>query len=559
MNLQRFGIRLLNPFTFLRRTTSFKFKRHHSAQAKFPTIDGRVDVSSELLKTKNEKGLELQTHYQKLLQTTYSGGGENARQRHTIRNKKLLARDRISKLLDKNTDFLELSPLAGLDLEYGTVASAGLVTGIGTVSGQQCMIVANDATVKGGTLFPIGVKKQLRAQEIAEKNRLPLVFLIDSGGAFLPLQAEIFPETGGRVFYNEAVMSANGIPVICIVCGSCTAGAAYVPTMAEEAVIVDKIGTIFLGGPPLVKAATGEIVSAEDLGGAMLHSSISGCTDYFAVNEEEAIDKSKQIVSTFNQSGSSPAKGPIEPPLFKTDDLIGLSMFDGQDLPMYQVIARIVDGSRLQEFKKEFGVQLITGFAHIEGFMVGIVANNGPMTSHAALKGAHFIDLCCQRSIPIVFLQNIIQEGPSSDGAKMGELIKDQAKMMHAVACAQVPKITVIVGGSYGPESYAMCGRSFDPSFLYTWPSAKVAMDTVDNLVLKYKSQYAESAGEGDDVNKEARTKFQSESNVYYGSSRLWDDGVILPQDTRKFLGMSLRASAFSSAEQRRISGIYRM
>ncbi|EDO46914.1 predicted protein, partial [Nematostella vectensis] len=504
----------------------------------FPTLDGRFDRNSELFQECKRRGEEVEISYKNLISVAKQGGGESARQRHTIRNKKLLVRERISRLLDKGSDFLEFSPLAGLDLEYGTIASAGVVSGIGRVSGNLCVILANDATVKAGTLYPIGVKKQLRAQEIAEQNRLPLIFLVDSGGAFLPLQAEIFPETGGRTFYNEAVMSSCGVPVVCVVCGSCTAGAAYVPTMAEETVIIDKIGTIFLGGPPLVKVCFSSFLAAlkgQGHGTAHVWSHVSGCTDHFATDEKSSLEMTRQIVASLNRKElPAPSSSYIEPPLYQSDDLVALSQFDKEILPIYQIISRIVDGSRFQEFKAKYGPELVCGFAHIYGNVVGVVANNGSVTSQSALKGAHFIGLCCQRDVPLVFLQNTTSPQRPLTADAAGQLIKDMAKMIHSVACAQVPKFTIIMGGSYGPESFAMCGRSFDPRFIYTWPSARVAMDSPENLTKMALIQGENQSDNQDEKEAKLLKKYDAESGAYYGTARLWDDGVILPQDTRK-------------------------
>lgn len=531
----------------------------------FKVIDGYVDRNSPAFLSKLTQQTEILKSFKEFTNIALLGGGEKAIERHTKRNKKLLVRERLSKLLDDGTDFLELSQFAGLDLEYGNVPSAGVVSGIGQVAGQLCVIVANDATVKGGTIYPIAVKKQLRAQEIAEVNKLPCIFLMDSGGAFLPLQADIFPETGGRVFYNEAVMSMNAVPTICVVCGSCTAGAAYVPTMADEAVIVDKIGTIFLGGPPLVKAATGEVVSAEELGGALMHSSVSGCTDHFEADEDSAMETTRNIVATLNRE-QWVTSSDVQAPLFDSDDLLALALYDNTQFPIYEILARLVDGSQFQEFKTRFGPELITGFARVHGYLVGIIANNGELTSQASLKGTHFVELCCQRNVPLLFLQNTLPQTHAGLPVENSAcLIKDQAKLMSAVACAQVPKITVIMKGSYGPSSYAMCGRSFNPRFLFTWPTAQVAMDTVEDMV---SMCCAEREAEDDSLDEEKlvalkeklSNKFEKESNGYYGSARLWDDGVILPQETRKVLGQSLRA-ALSSFPRGQGSnfGVFRM
>ncbi|XP_022804245.1 methylcrotonoyl-CoA carboxylase beta chain, mitochondrial-like [Stylophora pistillata] len=531
----------------------------------FKVIDGNVDRNSPAFLSKQTQQTEILKSFEEYTNMALLGGGEKAIERHTKRNKKLLVRERLSKLLDDGTDLLEFSQFAGLDLEYGNVPCAGVVTGIGQIAGQLCVIIANDATVKGGTIYPIAVKKQLRAQEIAEVNKLPCIFLIDSGGAFLPLQADIFPETGGRVFYNEAVMSMNAVPTICVVCGSCTAGAAYVPTMADEAVIVDKIGTIFLGGPPLVKAATGEVVSAEELGGALMHSSVSGCTDHFEADEESAMETTRSIVATLNREQwvTSPD---VQAPLFDCDDLLTLALHDSTQFPIYEILARLVDGSQFQEFKTRFGPEIITGFARVHGGIVGCVANARNVTSQASLKGTHFVELCCQRNIPLLFLQNIVPQTPATSSAENSAcLIKDQAKMMSAVACAQVPKITVIMKGSYGPSSYAMCGRSFDPHFLYTWSTARVAMDTVEDMVSMCCAEHDTDDDSLDEeklvaLKEKLSKKFEKESQGYYGSARLWDDGVILPQDTRKVLGQSLRAALSSFPRgQRSNFGVFRM
>lgn len=539
--------------------------RAASSRCKFKVIDGYIDKNSPEFRTKIPERTEVLSSFQEKTNLALRGGGEKAIERHMKRNKKLLVRDRLRKLLDDGTEFLELSQFAGLDLEYGDVPCAGVVSGVGQVSGQLCVIVANDATVKGGTIYPIAVKKQLRAQEIAEVNQLPCIFLIDSGGAFLPLQADIFPETGGRVFYNEAILSMKGIPTICVVCGSCTAGAAYVPTMADEAVIVEKIGTIFLGGPPLVKAATGEVVTAEELGGAMMHSSISGCTDHFEEDEESALETTRNIMATLNRNQHF-ISSDVQAPLYDSEDLLTLALYDSVRFPIYQILARLLDGSQFQEFKAKFGSTLITGFAHIYGYLVGIVANNGFLTSQASLKGAHFVELCSQRNIPLVFLQNTVPKFTESlPIEEQACLIKDQAKMMSAVACAQVPKITVVMKSSLGPSSYAMCGRSFDPCFLFTWPTARVAMDTAQEMTGQFFAESEVTDDEtNDDKQKELKDKmlkkFEKESHAYYGSARLWDDGVILPEDTRKVLGLSLRAvlSSSSSKDGNRF-GVFRM
>ncbi|KFR15573.1 hypothetical protein N306_13108, partial [Opisthocomus hoazin] len=471
-----------------------------------------------------------------LLETVSKGGGENAILRHTQRNKKLFVRERLKLLLDDES-FLELSPLAGLNLPYGDVPAAGCLTGIGKICGVWCVFVANDATVKGGTIYPIGVKKQLRAQEIAMQNRLLSVYLVDSGGAFLPLQSELFPDKshGGRIFYNEAIMSAMRIPQVAVVCGSCVAGGAYVPTMAEEAVIIDKIGTLFLGGPPLEKAATGEYVSPEDLGGARLHSEVSGCSDHFASSEKEAYECIRNIISTLNYDPLPEEVVEHDSPLYSSDELLGLAPQDCRcTLPVKLILSRLMDGSRFQEFKANYGTTLVTGFGHVQGRLVGIVANNGELSHDASLKGSHFVQLCSQRSIPILFFQNTAPHtaGPANI-SQVWHLLKAQASMMAAVACAAVPKITIVIGGCYGSESYVMCGRSFSPNFLFLWPNARVAL--VDSRHFSTVPQAGDSDCAGDELElKQLKEKLEEESSAFYSSARLWDDGIILPQNTRK-------------------------
>ncbi|NXS93801.1 MCCB carboxylase, partial [Jacana jacana] len=484
-----------------------------------------------------------------LLETASRGGGESAILRHTQRNKKLFVRERLKLLLD-DEPFLELSPLAGLDLPYGDVPAAGCLTGVGKICGVWCVFMANDATVKGGTIYPIGVKKQLRAQEIALQNRLCSVYLVDSGGAFLPLQSELFPDKlhGGRVFYNEAIMSAMRIPQVAVVCGSCVAGGAYVPTMAEEAVIIDKIGTLFLAGPPLVKAATGEDVSPEDLGGAKLHSKVSGCSDHFASSEEEAYECIRNVISTLNYQPEPGEAVQPDSPLYSPEELLGLAPRDYRcTLPVKLVLSRLMDGSRFQEFKANYGTTLVTGFGHVEGHLAGVVASNGELSHHAALKGSHFVQLCGQRGVPILFLQNTAPQAPQPTSPTQ-VLLKAQASMMAAVACAPVPKITIVIGGCYGTESYVMCGRSFSPNFLFLWPNARVGL--VDS---RHFPAVPDGDAAGDEPGlKELRENFiallwcsrvfnsplvsrlEEESSAFYSSARLWDDGVILPQNTRK-------------------------
>ncbi|KAI3368494.1 hypothetical protein L3Q82_025506, partial [Scortum barcoo] len=466
-------------------------------------------------------------------------GGENAIARHTQRNRKLLVRDRLRLLLDDDC-FLELSPFGGLGLPYGDIPSAGSVSGIGRINGLWCMFIANDATVKGGTSYPITVKKQLRAQEIAIQNRLPCVYLVDSGGAFLPLQSEIFPDKnqGGRTFYNEAIMSAMKIPQVSVVCGSCTAGGAYVPTMAEEAVIVHQIGTIFLGGPPLVKAATGEEVTPEDLGGARLHAAVSGCVDHFAWEEKEAYDYTRNIISTLNFQLPEKEEGHEEEPLYSSEELLGLAPKNyNYSLDVKMLVSRLTDGSRFQEFKARYGTTLVTGFAKIHGHLVGIVANNGELSYQASLKGSHFVQLCDQRDIPLLFLQNTAPTAALTLSTTQADVnsnrLKAQGSFMSAVACASVPKITVVFGGCHGADSYAMCGRAFDPNFLFLWPNARVSMTAPGHAasLLPPDSEQEEEKQE-DKLNR----RLEEESSAFFSSGRLWDDGVILPQDTRKVL-----------------------
>ncbi|EGF83390.1 hypothetical protein BATDEDRAFT_34155 [Batrachochytrium dendrobatidis JAM81] len=497
------------------------------------------------------------------------GGGEVARKRHLSRNK-LLPRDRVDALLDPGSPFLELSQFAGHELYDANVPAGGIITGIGRVSGVECMIVANDSTVKGGTYFPITVKKHLRAQEIAKENRLPCIYLVDSGGANLPQQADVFPdkEHFGRIFFNQANMSAAGIPQIAIVLGSCTAGGAYVPAMADESVIVKNQGTIFLAGPPLVKAATGEVVSAEDLGGADLHCRTSGVTDYYAQSDEHALQLGRQIVTNLNYTKNHQVTVcPIEEPLYPPSELGGI-VGDNLRKPydMKQVIARIVDGSKFSEFKELYGTQLVTGFARIHGFPVGIVANNGILFSECALKGAHFIELCSQRKIPLIFLQNItgFMVGKS---AEAGGIAKNGAKMVTAVATAQVPKITVLCGGSFGAGNYGMCGRAYSPRFLWTWPTSRIsvmggeqAAGVMAQITRDSKAKKGEtwSVEAEEEFKKPIFERYESEGHPYYASARLWDDGIIDPADTRSVLALSLSAALNAPIPDTKF-GIFRM
>jgi 3-methylcrotonyl-CoA carboxylase beta subunit len=496
-----------------------------------------------------------------------SGGGEAARAKHTARGK-LLPRERIRQLLDPGSPFLELSQLAAYKVYEDLVPSAGLITGIGRVSGHECLIIANDATVKGGTYYPLTIKKHIRAQEVAQQNRLPCIYLVDSGGAFLPAQDEVFPDRDhfGRIFYNQANLSAAGIPQIAVVMGSCTAGGAYVPAMSDEAVIVRNQGTIFLGGPPLVKAATGEVVSAEDLGGADVHSRISGVTDHYAMDDAHALAITRRIVSNLNITKyiSLKTEKPEEP-LHPPEELYGVIPVDARKpFDVREVIARVVDGSRLDEFKPLYGTTLVCGFARLFGYPVGIIANNGILFSESALKGAHFVELCCQRNIPLIFLQNItgFMVGRKYEA---GGIAKDGAKMVTAVACAKVPKLTVVIGGSFGAGNYAMCGRAYSPRFMWMWPNARIsvmggeqaagvlAQVRRDNLKGKPWSTEEEEA-----FKDPIRKQYEAQGHPYYASARLWDDGIIDPKDTRTVLGLGLSAALNAPIEETKF-GVFRM
>ncbi|HYF85452.1 carboxyl transferase domain-containing protein [Azospirillum sp.] len=497
------------------------------------------------------------------------GGGAKARDKHLARGK-LLPRERIRQLLDVGSPFLELSQLAADGVYAEDIPSAGIIAGIGSVAGQECMIVANDATVKGGTYFPLTVKKHLRAQEIAQQNNLPCIYLVDSGGANLPNQDEVFPDRDhfGRIFYNQANMSAEGIPQIAVVMGSCTAGGAYVPAMSDEAIIVRNQGTIFLGGPPLVKAATGEVVSAEDLGGADVHSRTSGVTDHYAMNDAHALAMARRVVSNLNRAKhiDLDLREPEEP-AFDPRELYGVIPSDARKpFDVREVIARVVDGSRFDEFKPLYGTTLVTGFAHIFGYPVGIIANNGILFSESALKGAHFVELCCQRRIPLVFLQNItgFMVGRKYEA---GGIAKDGAKLVTAVACAKVPKFTVIIGGSYGAGNYGMCGRAYSPRFMWMWPNARISVmggEQAAGVLAQVKRDAMEAQGKPWSAEDEEalkapiRAQFERESHAYYASARLWDDGIIDPADTRMVLGLGLSAS-LNAPVPKTPFGVFRM
>jgi 3-methylcrotonyl-CoA carboxylase beta subunit len=497
------------------------------------------------------------------------GGGEATRARHASRGK-MLARERVDLLLDPGTAFLELSPLAANGMYGGDVHSASIITGVGRVSGRECVIVANDATIKGGTYYPMTVKKHLRAQDIARQNNLPCIYMVDSGGAFLPQQDEIFPDERhfGRIFYNQANMSAQGIAQIAIVMGSCTAGGAYVPAMSDESIIVRNQGTIFLGGPPLVKAATGEIVTAEELGGADVHSRQSGVTDHYAQNDAHAIGIARRIVSTLKPPQRAPLnmREPREP-LFAREEIYGVVPADGRKpFDVRDVIARIVDGSQFDEFKKLYGQTLVCGFAYIWGYPVGIVANNGILFSESALKGTHFVELCCQRDIPLVFLQNItgFMVGKKYEA---GGIARDGAKLVTAVATAAVPKFTVVIGGSYGAGNYGMCGRAFSPRFLWMWPNARISVmggEQASIVLSTLRRENIEAKGgtwsneEEREFQAPIRAQYESQGNPYYATARLWDDGVIDPMDTRLVLALGLSAAANAAVEPTTF-GLFRM
>src|SRR6476469_7488305 len=503
-----------------------------------PRIDTHLDVRGDEFRKNREHMQELVADLERRLERVRAGGGDAQVERHRARGK-LLARERIERLVDRGAAFLEFSALAGEGLYDDEAPGAGIVTGIGPVAGLPCVIVANDATVKGGTYYPVTVKKHLRAQEIAEQNDLPCVYLVDSGGAFLPLQSEVFPDRDhfGRIFYNQARMSARGIPQIAVVMGSSTAGGAYVPAMCDESVIVHGTGTIFLGGPPLVKAATGEDVTPEELGGADVHTRISGVADHYANDDEHALRIAREIVRNLNRPAPPPpVNRDPELPVLDASELLGVIPRDPrQSYDVREVIARIVDGSLLHEFKALYGDTLVCGFAHVHGMPVAIVANNGILFSESALKGTHFVELAAARRIPLVFLQNITGFMVGRE-YEAGGIAKDGAKMVTAVACAEVPKFTVVIGGSYGAGNYAMCGRAYSPRQLWMWPNARISVmggeqaATVLTMV-------------GDADPDEIRATYEAEGSPYYSTARLWDDGIIDPLDTRRVLALGLAAA----------------
>ncbi len=497
------------------------------------------------------------------------GGSERSRERHLARGK-LLPRDRVMGVLDPGSAFLELSQLAAYGMHSGDIHSAGIITGIGRVAGRECLIICNDATIKGGTYYPETVKKHIRAQEIAWQNRLPCIYMVDSGGANLPHQADIFPDRDhfGRSFYNQARMSGEGIPQIAVVMGSCTAGGAYVPAMADESIIVRKQGTIFLGGPPLVKAATGEEVSAEDLGGADVHARLSGVVDHYALNDSHALELARSIVGNLRPPDKATVNmQPPKPPAYDPDEIDGvvpsslMTQYDARD-----VIARLVDGSEFDEFKALYATTIVTGFAHIEGIPVAILANNGILYSDTAQKAAHFIELAAQRHIPLLFLQNITGFMVGRD-AEAGGIARNGAKMVTAVACANVPKVTVITGGSYGAGNYAMCGRSYSPRFLFTWPNARISVmggEQAASVLATVRRSNLEAAGkEWSTQDEEAfkdpiRDQYEREGHPYFATARLWDDGIIAPRETRRVVALSLSAALNAPIEDSRF-GVFRM
>jgi acetyl-CoA carboxylase carboxyltransferase component len=497
------------------------------------------------------------------------GGGPKYVERHRAQGK-LPVRERIDLLLDRRSPFLELSPLAAFDMYDNDAPAAGLVTGIGRVSGREVLIVANDATVKGGTYYPITVKKHVRAQQIALDNRLPCIYLVDSGGAFLPLQAEVFPDRDhfGRIFFNQARMSAQRIPQIAVVMGSCTAGGAYVPAMSDETIIVNGTGTIFLGGPPLVKAATGEEVTAEELGGADVHTRFSGVADYFAEDDAHAIELCRTVVSTLNNAKCLPADmTAAEDPKYDPAEIYGVVNVDlRKPYDVHEVIARMVDGSRFDEFKERYGTTLVTGFARLHGFLVGIIANNGVLFSESALKATHFIELCNLRSIPLIFLQNITGFIVGRQYERAG-IAKDGAKMVHAVANSMVPKFTVIIGGSFGAGNYGMCGRAYEPRFLWTWPNARISVmggEQASGVLTVVKREQLAREGksfppeEEEAIRRPILEQYEHEGSPYYSAARLWDDGILDPVETRQALALGLSA-AFNAPIPEAKFGVFRM
>jgi 3-methylcrotonyl-CoA carboxylase beta subunit len=530
-----------------------------------PVLDTKLSPESETFRANAEHNRALAERLRADVAKAALGGTEKSRERHVSRNK-LLPRDRVERLLDPGSPFLEIGQLAAFDLYEGEIPGAGMIAGIGRVSGRQCMIVCNDATVKGGTYYPLTVKKHLRAQEIAEANHLPCIYLVDSGGANLPHQDEVFPDRDhfGRIFFNQANMSAKGIPQIACVMGSCTAGGAYVPAMSDESVIVRNQGTIFLAGPPLVKAATGEVISAEELGGADTHGRKSGVVDHVAENDEHALTIVRDIVSTLAPQVMADVnlKEP-RPPKFDAEDLYGIVPSDVRaPYDVHEVIARLVDGSEFHEFKALYGSSLVCGFAHIWGIPVAILANNGVLFSESAVKGAHFIELACQRRIPLLFLQNI--SGFMVGGRYEAEgIAKHGAKLVTAVATASVPKITVLIGGSFGAGNYGMCGRAYSPRFLFSWPNSRISVmggeQAASVLATVHRDAESWTEEQAEAFKAPIRQKYEDEGNPWHATARLWDDGIIDPAQTRDVLGLALAAALNAPVPERAQFGVFRM
>jgi 3-methylcrotonyl-CoA carboxylase beta subunit len=527
-----------------------------------PVIPTMLEPNSEQARANRAAMQELVNDLRKRIDEAASGGSEKAREKHLSRGK-LLPRQRVERVLDPGTAFLELSPLAANGMYEDQAPGAGIITGVGRVSGAECVIVCNDATVKGGTYFPITVKKHLRAQEIALENRLPCIYLVDSGGAFLPLQDEVFPdrEHFGRIFYNQARLSSLGIPQVAAVLGSCTAGGAYVPAMSDETVIVKGQGTIFLGGPPLVKAATGEEVTEEELGGAEVHARTSGVVDHYAVDDHHALQICRDIVAALNRTKElPPGMVDAEEPKYDPAEIYSVVPPDTRTpYDVHEVIARIVDGSRFHEFKALYGTTLVCGFAHIHGFPVGVIANNGILFSESALKGAHFIELCDQRQVPLIFLQNITGFMVGRE-YEAGGIAKDGAKLVTAVSCAAVPKFTVIIGGSFGAGNYGMAGRAYSPRFLWMWPNSRISVmggEQAASVLATVKGDFA-LPEEEEEFKKPIRDRYEREGHPYYSTARLWDDGVIDPVDTRDVLALAISASYNAPIPAPRY-GVFRM
>jgi len=534
-----------------------------------PRLETQISTTSEDFRRNAEAMAALGADLAAKRATAALGGPERSRERHVKRGK-LLPRDRVMRLVDPGSPFLELSPMAAYGMYGDDIHGAGLITGLGRVEGRECVIVCNDATIKGGTYYPMTVKKHLRAQEVAMQNRLPCIYLVDSGGANLPNQTDVFPdrEHFGRIFYNQANMSSAGIPQIAVVMGSCTAGGAYVPAMSDETIIVRRQGTIFLAGPPLVKAATGEEVSAEDLGGADVHARLSGVADHYALDDDHALKLARRVVANLNhrkdigldlQNSIEPAYDPGE-----LDGVVPNAL--AQQYDIREVIARLVDGSEFDEFKKLYGTTLVTGFSRISGMPVGILGNNGILFSESAQKGAHFIELCCQRRVPLVFLQNITGFMVGRD-YEAGGIAKDGAKLVTAVACAQVPKLTVIVGGSFGAGNYGMCGRAYSPRFLFMWPNARISVmggEQAASVLATVKRDNIEADGgewsteEEDAFKAPIRERYEEEGHPYHATARLWDDGIIMPGETRRVLSLALSAALNAPVPETKF-GVFRM